>query len=84
VSCAAWLPDSKHFVTGSIDKNIYMWNTSGEQLRQWNLGRIQDMAVTSDGSTLICVTNSRYVHFLNLIDDSSSKYVVALLLTDND
>ena len=35
VTCCAWLPDSKRFLSGSIDKTVLMTDTDGNELRRW-------------------------------------------------
>jgi len=53
VTTCAWLSCGQRFVTGGFDRNIYMWDIHGNELRQWKGGRINDLVVTPDGKYLV-------------------------------
>ncbi|KAH6572515.1 hypothetical protein BASA62_003343 [Batrachochytrium salamandrivorans] len=58
VTSCAWLPNGERFVSGSLDKNIYLWNLAGDVLCKWTGVRIMDLAISIDGHTLIASSNS--------------------------
>ena len=53
VAACGWLPDSRRFVSGSVDGTIQLWDLQGVSLRTWKLeggARVHDLAVsTIDG-----------------------------------
>ncbi|KAG5177159.1 WD40-repeat-containing domain protein [Tribonema minus] len=46
VMCIEWLPDSDHFVSGSLDKTILLWTAAGQVLASWRGERVTDMTIT--------------------------------------
>jgi WD40 repeat protein len=59
VTSAAWAPDGRTFVTGSLDKDdqLCLWDLAGHNLHHWILDcRIQDMAISNDGKKLVIVS----------------------------
>ncbi|CAK8987642.1 Persulfide dioxygenase ETHE1 homolog [Durusdinium trenchii] len=76
----AWLPDSTHFVSASLDRCIFLWNIDGALLHRWELScRIQDLAVTKDGSRLLVVDSEKSVKVFDL---QSRNALVALPESD--
>ena len=59
VTSCAWLPDSSSFVSGSLEKVIYLWNLQGEILHKWSGIRVMDLAVAGGGQTLIATSEKR-------------------------
>lgn len=35
VTSCAWLPSGDKFVSGSLEKNIYLWSLTGDVLYKW-------------------------------------------------
>jgi len=72
VTACAWMPDSKHFVSGSLDTKIHMWDVNGKLVHTWDwaTSQIHTMLVTPDGKYLI-VTCQEYQIFLFNLDDES-------------
>ncbi|GAX81284.1 hypothetical protein CEUSTIGMA_g8716.t1 [Chlamydomonas eustigma] len=69
VTSCAWLPDSKRFLSGSVDKTILMFDVNGNELQRWKrMYRIQDMAVSPDGAFVFIASNDRQLHVLRLSD----------------
>ncbi|KAF5827438.1 WD40-repeat-containing domain protein [Dunaliella salina] len=69
VSCCAWMPDSKSFLSGSVDKTIIMSDVKGHELQRWKRPyRVQDMAVTHNGALLIVACSDKQIHILRLSD----------------
>ena len=92
VTSCAWMPCSRRFLSGSIDKTILMFDTNGGAVFHVYVGssiypstkapwhpplppgnelqrykrpyRIQDLAVTHDGSFLIMASSERQLHVL--------------------
>lgn len=59
VTTAAWAPNGRTFVTGSLDKEDQLchWDLAGRSLHHWVLdSRIQDMAISNDGRKLVIVS----------------------------
>ncbi|KAJ7550733.1 hypothetical protein O6H91_07G115000 [Diphasiastrum complanatum] len=55
-SCA-WFPSGNKFFCAGGDKGIYIWDLSGKEIDSWKglqMPRINDMAVTLDGSVIVC------------------------------
>ena len=69
VTSCAWLPDSTRFVSGSLEKNIYLWNTDGDVLHKWSGTRVMDLVVSNDGKTLYA-TSEKKIKIYSLIDYS--------------
>jgi hypothetical protein len=55
VTAAAWLPDGTRFVTGGLDKMIYVWDLTGAEVRHWKGTRINDLAISADGNMLVSI-----------------------------
>lgn len=72
VTCCAWLPDGLRFVSGSLDKNIYMWNLDGDILHKWSGSRVTDLTVTPDATTLIAICHEKKMRLYQLHDKSES------------
>ncbi|KAK9828799.1 hypothetical protein WJX72_002132 [[Myrmecia] bisecta] len=68
VTACAWLPDSRRFLTGSVDKMSFLLDVEGNILRRWKHQRINDMAVSADGSTIISVCQERQIRLCHISD----------------
>ncbi|XP_024388495.1 WD repeat-containing protein 26 homolog isoform X2 [Physcomitrium patens] len=67
-SCA-WFPDGKRFVSGGGDKCIYMWDLEGHELEAWKgarMPRINDLAITTDGSHMVSICDHKNIRIYNL------------------
>jgi WD40 repeat protein len=53
VTACAWFPDGRRFVSGGVDKCTFMWDIEGNELEQWAGARINDLAISSDGSQMV-------------------------------
>lgn len=49
----AWLPGGRRFLTGSPDKNMYLWDIDGTMVRTWSTPRTFDVAVHPQGSKVL-------------------------------
>lgn len=67
VTCVAWLPDGKSFISGSTEKNMYQWSIDGKFLHQWGGARVMDLAVTHDGKKLFACSDKK-IKIYNLQD----------------
>jgi WD40 repeat protein len=50
-SCG-WFPYGNRFISGGVDKCIYIWDLEGKDLDSWKeqgMPKISDLVVTSDG-----------------------------------
>eukprot|EP00163_Fabomonas_tropica_P008078 TRINITY_DN176_c0_g1_i8.p1 TRINITY_DN176_c0_g1~~TRINITY_DN176_c0_g1_i8.p1 ORF type:complete len:450 (+),score=66.68 TRINITY_DN176_c0_g1_i8:892-2241(+) len=64
VTTAAWLPSSREFVTASLDRNIYLWDMDkldDEPVRTWAGTRTNDLAITSDGQTMVSICTEKKI-----------------------
>ncbi|XP_073391482.1 WD repeat-containing protein 26 homolog isoform X2 [Physcomitrium patens] len=67
-SCA-WFPDGQRFVSGGGDKCIYMWDLEGHELEAWKgarMPRINDLAITTDGSHMVSICDHKNIRIYNL------------------
>ncbi|KAJ7199515.1 hypothetical protein O6H91_Y498000 [Diphasiastrum complanatum] len=67
-SCA-WFPDGRRFVSGAVDRCIYMWDLNGNELDSWKgarMPRINDLAITSDGIHMVSVSSEKHIRVHNL------------------
>ncbi|GAA6062457.1 hypothetical protein JCM10212_005360 [Sporobolomyces blumeae] len=57
IGALAWLTDGQGFVSGGMDLKVYFWNLKGEidASLPSSPTRVIDLAVTPDGSKLVCV-----------------------------
>lgn len=54
VTSCAWFPDGLRFMTGSLDKHMYMWHVDGRELKAWQgSDRVNDLALSPDGTHLV-------------------------------
>ena len=70
VTSCAWLPDSERFVSGSIDKYIYMWHLDGRCIRHWKGSRINDLAISRSGKWMVSTSNEKKFHLYDLVKDT--------------
>ena len=66
VACCAWLPDNKHFVSGGLDKNMFLQSIEGNPIHRWAGARVTDLAITSDGSKLLAVSSEKKIRVYDL------------------
>ena len=85
VSAGAWAPDSRSLYTGGFDGRLFCWDAeggSGEGSKEtegaWRVPRVNDLAMSADGSLLACVCSDRRAR---LWWPGSNK---ELYLTEND
>ena len=68
VTTAAWAPDGRSFITGSLDKRdqLCLWDLEGNDLYHWLIDyRIQDSAISSDGKKLVTISDKKEVFVYN-------------------
>ena len=70
VTSCAWLPDSEKFVSGSIDKHIYMWHLDGRCIRHWKGSRINDLAISRNGKWMVSTSNEKKFLLYDLVKDT--------------
>lgn len=69
VTSCCWMPDNRRFLSGSVDKTIYMFDVTGAELQKWKRGyRVQDMVVSHNGTCVIIACSDRQMHILRLQD----------------
>ncbi|ORX79866.1 WD40 repeat-like protein [Basidiobolus meristosporus CBS 931.73] len=66
VAACGWLPDNEHFVTGSCDKNLFLWDIQGRVLHKWIGDRINGVAISKDGSRMVTICHERKIHLYDL------------------
>ena len=72
VTSCVWHPSGHSFFSGSVEKNMYQWSLTGEILNHWPGLRIMDLAITSDGKTLIACAEKK-IRMFNLEDNSEGE-----------
>ena len=68
MTTAAWAPDGRSFVTGSLDKEdqLCLWDLEGNLLHAWEIDcRIHDLAISQNGKKLVVVSISMDVLVFN-------------------
>lgn len=75
VTSCAWLPDGQRFVSGSVDKHIYLWNLEGDVLHKWSGIRVTDLAVSRDGRLMLAISEKK-IRMYCLEDMSEVGYVL--------
>jgi len=53
-----WLPDGQNFISGG-GNGITVRNLRGTVIHQWNSDHLLDLALTPDGSRMVCVDKKR-------------------------
>jgi WD40 repeat protein len=69
VTAAAWAADGESFVTASLDDKAQLchWSMRGHALHTWPGGfRVQDCAITPDGTRLIAADETGKLHVYNM------------------
>ncbi|KAJ3303115.1 hypothetical protein HDV03_004194 [Kappamyces sp. JEL0829] len=75
VTSCVWHPSGHSFFSGSVEKNMYHWSLNGDILHHWPGVRIMDLAITSNGQTLIATTDKR-IRFFDLSDSSEKESII--------
>jgi hypothetical protein len=65
------LPDGIHFISGGQDKNLLMMNINGTEVKRWTCTRVQDLAVTGDGKTLIVICQEKLIRLYPIEEEVS-------------
>ncbi|GAA5934008.1 hypothetical protein JCM1841_002048 [Sporobolomyces salmonicolor] len=57
IGALAWLPDGQGFVSGGMDLKVYFWDLAGNIISHLPSSptRVIDLAVSPDGSKLVCI-----------------------------
>ncbi|BGP45859.1 hypothetical protein JCM10450v2_001694 [Rhodotorula kratochvilovae] len=57
IGALAWLPDGRGFVSGGMDSKLYFWDLAGNVTSHLARcpSRVVDLAISPDGSKLVCV-----------------------------
>eukprot|EP00210_Caulerpa_lentillifera_P000314 g307.t1 len=66
VNCIRWLPDGQRFLSGSNDSTLCMWNLEGTKLKQLKTSRVQDLAISKDGSKVIIVGTDKKISVFDM------------------
>lgn len=67
VTSAAWFPNGQYFVTGSLDKCIYMVDVhSGDIEFRWNGARVTDLGITPDGHKMVAICHEKKIRIYSL------------------
>lgn len=67
ISSVAWMPDGTRFISGGMDHMIYMWDAeTGKMLDSWTECRVNDLAVSADGQTMIILDHQGPVKIIEL------------------
>jgi WD repeat-containing protein 26 len=65
------MPDSKRFVSGGQDRNLYMMDIEGKQIRSWPCPRITDLAISGDGKRMVVSCDETTIKIYDLESESS-------------
>ncbi|OMH84571.1 WD repeat-containing protein 26 [Zancudomyces culisetae] len=65
VTACKWMPDGSSFISGGLDKNMFMWSVEGKILHSWNVPRIHDLSVSSDGTKILVADNENKILLFN-------------------
>lgn len=68
---AAWLPGSRSFYTGGLDRKIIQWDLSGNEIGQWRSPRINDLAVCAGGSRLVSICAEKKIRLCTLAEGAN-------------
>jgi WD40 repeat protein len=74
VAAVAWLPDGKHFISGGIDKNIYMMDIDGNEIYSWTCARVNDLAVSNDGKFMVVICHEKKLRIYDL-EEKTEDYI---------
>ncbi|KZF20200.1 WD40 domain-containing protein [Xylona heveae TC161] len=68
VTTASWAPDGQVFVTGSLDSQLSLcvWDLSGNRLHAWSGYRVQDSAISLDGTKLVTISTEKKIYVYDL------------------
>ncbi|PVV00532.1 hypothetical protein BB560_005081 [Smittium megazygosporum] len=70
VTAVRWMPNGVNLISGSLDKKLILWNKNGTKAKEWTFSHIHDIAVTSDGSTIIIADNEKTISCFDLASES--------------
>ncbi|EIE21969.1 WD40 repeat-like protein [Coccomyxa subellipsoidea C-169] len=73
VSSCAWQPDSKRFVVGTADRIMYTYDVEGQLLRRVKLLRINDLALTRDGTVMVTVNQEKIIKVQRVSDNREAR-----------
>ncbi|KAF9193419.1 hypothetical protein BGZ50_007491 [Haplosporangium sp. Z 11] len=71
VTCCAWSPNDKQLLTAGFDKTVMLWDiptSAGDMIHSWQFP-VRDVAISSDGKTLI-VMGGAIIRIISLEDMS--------------
>ncbi|KAG0264421.1 hypothetical protein BG011_006897 [Mortierella polycephala] len=74
VTCCAWSPNDKQLLTAGFDKTVMLWDvttSAGDMIHSWQFP-VRDVAVSSDGKTLI-VMGGAIIRIISLEDMSETR-----------
>eukprot|EP00793_Prasinoderma_coloniale_P004155 PRCOL_00006331-RA len=67
VTAVAWMPGGTHFFSGSLDKKLIMWDANSGAVHEILEGkRVNDLAVSADGNTLVSIVSESSIQVLRL------------------
>ncbi|CAK0785253.1 hypothetical protein CVIRNUC_008459 [Coccomyxa viridis] len=78
VSSSAWMPDSRRFVVGTVDRMAFMYDVEGALIRKIKLLRINDLALTRDGTVMVMVTQEKLIKVQRLSSDGKDVAVTVV------
>ncbi len=59
VTSCSWLSDGTKFLSGSLEKMIYLWSTDGSVLHKWTGIRVMDLVATRNGDMMIATSEKK-------------------------
>ena len=79
VQACDWLPDGKAFVSGGVDKNVFVVGVDGHILLKFSVSRVNDLVVTHDGKRVIIVCQEKKIRIRSLVDRNEPETVYVFL-----
>ena len=75
VTSCVWLPDNNRFISGGLDKHIYMWDIYGNEIEHWNIPRVNDLVLNNDGTSLFVVCQDKKIRIID-IDNKTEEQII--------
>ncbi|ORX90072.1 WD40 repeat-like protein [Basidiobolus meristosporus CBS 931.73] len=75
VAACEWLPGNEHFVTGSCDKNMFLWDIHGHILHKWIGDRINGLAISNDGTRMVTICHDKKIHIYDMETRSEIDFI---------
>ncbi|MBK9717569.1 MAG: hypothetical protein IPO85_08670 [Saprospiraceae bacterium] len=77
VSSVSFSPDGKYILSGSRDRTVILWDTSGHQIKSFKHKlQVKNAVFSFDGNSIISTSSDGHINMAKLTDDTiQSKYI---------